>query len=276
MDFKESCLYSALIQLLFLRCQAFLAYQNSTCPQFVYRRAGTGPQRPPSHLGLHRKLYKQVYNVEQDKPLDGMASGKAGLVLYSGQGACLHRPSELPQLVQKAPPCLLTSVTTENGPLSAQPLYPIPRQASSSKLGGNNPSTRQDSTSKISPRPSHPVGSTVSVCGSFISLHPLPLAKNTGQSSQILPPPQVCKLEGSASVLSDEKGGYPLLWGQAGPGIRALVPPRLYGEGVSEDRRPEEGSGNGRERVVLDLLPPVSFSVYGGRERLHLAACVWG
>lgn len=156
----------------------------------MYRRAGTGPKRPPSHLGLHRKLYKQVYNVEQDKPLDGMASGKAGLVLYSGQGACLHRPSELPQLVQKAPPCLLTSVTTENGPLSAQPLYPIPRQASSSELGGNNPSTHQDPTSKISSRPSHPVGSTVSVCGSFISLHPLPLAKNIGQSSQIVPRPR--------------------------------------------------------------------------------------
>lgn len=40
--------------------------------------------------------------------------------------------------------------------------------------------------------------------------------------------------------------------------------PRLYGEGVSEDRRPEEGSGNGRERAVLDRLPPVSFSVYRG------------
>lgn len=108
---------------------------------------------------------------------------------------------------------------------SAQPLYPIPRQASSSELGGNNPSTHQDPTSKISPRSSHPVGSTVSVCGSFISLHPLPLTKNIGQSSQIFPPPQVCKLEGSATVLSDEEGGYPLLWGQAGPGIRALVPP---------------------------------------------------
>lgn len=93
----------------------------------------------------------------------------------------------------------------------------------------------------------------------WLFYHPLPLPKNMGQCSQMFPTPsKVCKLEGSASVLSDEEGGYPLLWGQG-----TQVFPS------------EEGSGNGREWTVLGLLPPVSFSVYG-EERPHLAACVWG
>lgn len=264
MDFKESCLYYALIQLLFLRCQVFLAQKNSTCPQFVYGRSGTGPNRPPSHLRLHRKLYKQVYNVEQDKPLEWMASGKAELIMYSEQGASLHLPSELLLLILYTESSSLSANQCDNrkwASRSAQPLYPIPKQACSSELGENNPSTHQDPTSKISPRSSHPVVSVK--CGSFISLHPLPLAKNMGQCSQMFPLPQVCKLENSASVLSDEEGGYPLLWGQG-----TQVSSRLYAEGVSEDRRPEEGSGNGREWTVLGLLTPVSFSVYGGGKGL--------
>lgn len=135
--------------------------------------------------------------------MDGKWKGRVGTVLRTG--GQLAPPSELPLLYRK--PLLSANQCDDRkwASWSAQPLYPIPRQASSSEPGENNPSTHQDPTSKISPRSSYPVGSEKS--GSFISLHPLPLAKKWPSVARCPPPPppQVCKLEGSASVLSVKK-----------------------------------------------------------------------